>query len=275
MAIVSDNLIHFLARAHKDNPNNQFDICKLIIENGLRVSQYITKFPDGSYVSNHAVCFTDIPLKECNEHTSVYGKFGIGFKKSFIKNAGGNPARYFVDYVPGQQSTTGIKSESRGAFFLNLWHQFQQINKLNNLLNDNPNMDLYDDNHNIIINRHDLRTLIDSMVYTFSFDKEMGDLGIARDETKEIDLYYKEREWRLVPSALNEASGSIVLNQTDNCFYYPFEREHVNMFVVPNEGIRKNLLDYFQSIQSNADNHLIRFKENLPPIINYDDLQFW
>lgn len=97
----------------------------------------------------------------------------------------------------------------------------------------------------------------------------------ARDETKEIDLFYKEREWRLVPSSLDNDSGAVVLNQNDNLLYYTFEREHVNMFVVPNEGIRKELLDYFLSFDSQADYRLMKFKENIPPIINYDDLQFW
>jgi hypothetical protein len=37
---------------------------------------------------------------------------------------------------------------------------------------------------------------IDWMISSFSFGKAMGDLGFARDETKGVDPYYEEREWR-------------------------------------------------------------------------------
>ncbi len=151
MPIISDNLIHFLARSNKDNPNKQFEIFKQIFENGLRASKVANKFPDGSCVLNHAVCFTDIPLKECNEHTSIYGKFGIGFKKSFVKNAGGNPARYFVDYIPGEISTLSDVNESRGVFYTNLWAQFRFIKKLNDALLADSTLELFDQKSNKIL----------------------------------------------------------------------------------------------------------------------------
>ncbi len=113
------------------------------------------------------------------------------------------------------------------------------------------------------------------MLYTYSFDKEMGDLGPARDETKEIDLYYKEREWRLVPSSLDQLAGIVIQIQNDNSHYYKFYREDVNMVVVPNEDIRKKMLDYFLSIPNVQNDRLYKFKENLLPIIHYEDLQNW
>ncbi|WP_293008310.1 abortive infection system antitoxin AbiGi family protein [Nitrosomonas sp.] len=275
MPIISDNLIHFLARSNKDNPNKQFEIFKQIFENGLRASKVANKFPDGSCVLNHAVCFTDIPLKECNEHTSIYGKFGIGFKKSFVKNAGGNPARYFVDYIPGEISTLSDVNESRGVFYTNLWAQFRFIKKLNDALLADSTLELFDQKSNKILTTQELSELVASMLYTYSFDKEMGDLGPARDETKEIDLYYKEREWRLVPSSLDQLSGIVIQIQNDNSHYYKFYREDVNMVVVPNEDIRKKMLDYFLSIPNVQNDRLYKFKENLLPIIHYEDLQNW
>ena len=197
MSIISDNLIHFLARSNKDNPEAQLEVCKKIFEKGLRTSRIIIRFPDGDCVYNDAVCFTDIPLRECNEHTAIYGKFGIGFKKSYIKNSGGNPARYFLDYFP---TIFDDYQESRGGLCANLSNQFKFCIKLNNFLKNNPDPDLFDKEGNMIFDRNFLKNFVDSILYALSFDKEMGDLGSARDETKEIDLFYKEREWRLVPT---------------------------------------------------------------------------
>lgn len=46
------------------------------------------KFGESAVVYGQTVCFTDLPLTYCDEHTAIYGKFGIGFKKSFIKTTG-------------------------------------------------------------------------------------------------------------------------------------------------------------------------------------------
>lgn len=274
MSAISDNLIHFLARSDKDSPNRQFNIFKLIIENGLRTSQIQIKFAEGASVLNQIICFTDIPLRECNEHTSIYGKFGIGFKKSYVKNAGGNPARYFLDYMPGQTGTASIY-ESRGGLYLGLCEQYKFMNMLNEHLKTNPDFALFDGEGNIVITNEQLKAQIDSWVFNFSFEKEMGDLGPARDETNEIDLYYKEREWRLVPSKLAETSGAAILSSDNQFFYYKFHRKDVNMVVVPNEEMRATVLDYFLSLRSFDDSRLKNFGENMLPIISYDDLQKW
>src|SRR5271157_3232183 len=107
MAAISDNLIHFLARNDKESPDKQLEVFKLIIQNGLRSSPVMIKFSQGKSIYNDIVCFTDIPLRDCLEHTGVYGKFGIGFKKSYVKRCGGNPARYFLDYMPGRLPSDG------------------------------------------------------------------------------------------------------------------------------------------------------------------------
>ena len=93
MPAIADNLIHFLGRQHKGSPRKQFEIFKAIVQNGLRCSKIQIKFGEAGVVHNEAICFTDIPLSHCDEHTAIYGKFGIGFKKSFVKRKGGNPAR--------------------------------------------------------------------------------------------------------------------------------------------------------------------------------------
>ena len=149
MVAITDNLIHFLGRQYKDSPMRQFEICKSIFVSGLRTGKYTIKFANAGSVHNQVVCFTDIPLKDCNEHTSIYGKFGIGFKKSYVKNMGGNPARYFVDYIPGFSDLT--RQESRGALYHNMCLLFNSINALNQSIHSDPNFTLYDGGGKVLL----------------------------------------------------------------------------------------------------------------------------
>ena len=272
MSAISDNLIHFLARQDKDSPGKQFEVFKLIIESGLRTGMVLIKFNDGGCVYNQTVCFTDIPLRECNEHTSIYGKFGIGFKKSFVKNSGGNPARYFVDYMPGQVAHSG-GVEARGSLYMTLCHQHKLLIKLQDHIKSSNRSPLLNDQGEEVIGVGELNDFTASILYLMSFDKEVGDLGPARDETKEIDLFYKEREWRLVPSHLAQMAG--LCGQIDDYYFYKFKRSDVNMIVVPNDEIRSLVLDYFLSQKSSNDPRLKSFGDNPLPIINYDDLHRW
>ncbi len=180
MSAISENLIHFLARNDKDSPNRQFDVFKLIIEKGLRTGRVQIKFAEGASILNQIICFTDIPLRECNDHTSIYGKFGIGFKKSYVKNAGGNPARYFLDYRPGQTGTDSMV-ESRGGLYHNLCEQYKFMDRLNDGLKTDPNFSLYDHEGSVVVTNEQLKDQIASLIFSFSFEKEMGDLGPARD----------------------------------------------------------------------------------------------
>lgn len=274
MAVISDNLIHFLGRNAKDSPQRQLKVFKSIIENGLQSSKINIKFSEGGAISNQVVCFTDIPLSECHEHTAIYGKFGIGFKKAFVKNRGGNPARYFVDYLPGETLDSTIV-ENRGALYLNLCSHFKIILALQNRLKADPNFKIIDQNGVELIEKEVLKQWVQEQIAIFSFDKEMGDLGPARDETKEIDLYYKEREWRLVPSQLNIMSGTARLNESTSHFIYPFSRSDVNVVVTPNDEIRAEIIRYFMSFDTSPDPRLKEFAVNPLPVVSFDDLQKW
>lgn len=232
------------------------------------------KFDSGTSIINQIICFTDIPLRECNEHTSIYGKFGVGFKKSFVKNAGGNPARYFLDYLPGQTGTV-TSVESRGGLYSVLCSQHKLLMKVNEHLASNPDFELFDAKGTSIFSPATLKQQVNEMIFILSFEKEMGDLGPARDETKEIDLYYKEREWRLVPSTLTLVSGAAKLRDGTETYFYPFDRNDVNMIVVPNDEMRSVVLKYFLSLGNSADERLKSFAENPLPVINYDDLHRW
>lgn len=263
-----DNLIHFLARGEKASPTKQLEILTQIIEQGLRTARTEIKYSDGAYIHNQVICFTDIPLRDCDEHTSIYGKFGIGFKKSFVKRVGGNPARYFLNYHPGQ---IGQISESRGVLFNALSDQLKFIR----LLDGNTNLTASDQDGNVVLSSANLKALRDSLVLSFSFDKEMGDLGPARDGTKENDLYYREREWRIVPSSFSIGSEIAIAEPNSDRYLFRFERNDANVVVVPNEDIRRLVLKYFIKLKEHTDERLRHFGENPLPIINYDDLRQW
>ncbi len=274
MSAISDNLIHFLARADKESPVKQFEVFRSIMENGLRTGPIQIKFPDGASVFNQIICFTDIPLRECAQHTAVYGKFGIGFKKSYVKRVGGNPARYFLDFVPGK-TQDNVSVEARGALFLHLWHLNQLMNKLNERLAIDPEFGLLDKQGEIMLKPEEVKGLVNVLLHVFSYDKEMGDLGPARDESREIDLYYKEREWRLVPSNLSEQAGHSKIDEATKRCTYQFQRADVNMIVVPNEASRLHVLQYLLGLVASPSERLKAFAVDPPPIINYDDLDRW
>lgn len=273
MKAISDNLIHFLGRQLKDSPGKQFEIFKLIVTQGLRCGKTPIKFGESAVVYGQTVCFTDLPLTYCDEHTAIYGKFGIGFKKSFIKNNGGNPARYFVDSYPMETRDTA-KVENRGLLYANLCNHLKIVKGLKDLMSADDKLSIHDEKGNLLLNNDDLVNWVNQQIAVLSFEKEMGDLGSARDDTKEIDLYYKEREWRLVPFLANIISGSVQYGN-EGLMFYKFRREDVNMVVVPNEEMRKIVLEYFEGLISSQDARERTFGENPPPIISYDDLLKW
>ncbi|MFN7920511.1 MAG: abortive infection system antitoxin AbiGi family protein [Bryobacteraceae bacterium] len=277
MSAISDNLIHFLARSEKDNPARQFDVFTSIIETGLRTASTQIKFGGGGSVFNEIVCFTDIPLRECHDHAAIYGRFGIGFKKSYVKRVGGNPARYFVDYLPGQipgKAPGEVMQECRGNLYATLSVHQQFLVLLANLLQKHgKSLTLRDPEGQVVLGHGEVEGLYSTLLLNYSFDKEMGDLGPARDETEHIDVFYKEREWRVVPSRLTIESKSAV--ESGGHYYYGFSRADVNMVVVPSDEIRMQVLDYFHKLRRSKTPRLREFGQNTLPIVIYDDLQRW
>jgi hypothetical protein len=108
----------------------------------------------------------------------------------------------------------------------------------------------------------------------YSFEKETGELGPARDDSKEVDPYYKEREWRLVPLRSGVISGSVIFDEVGQAFY-KFKRSDVHLVITPDQDTRKEVLKYFSSLEVEADGRLLEFYENPLPVIVYDDLKKW
>lgn len=274
MQAITDNLIHFLGREHRDSPRKQLEIFESIIRLGLRCGKIQIKFDQGGAIHNQVVCFSDIPLSMCDEHAATYGKFGIGFKKSFIKKCGGNPARYFINYLPGEMRDDS-RFESRGLLYASLCIQFNVLLRISRAIESDPSFALYDKNGDVYFKPDGLKTWVAQQLSIFSFEKETGELGPARDETREIDLYYKEREWRLVPFQAAVDSGIVKFSDNDGLGYYKFCRNDVNMIVTPNDDLRTKVLRFLLSLEKETDDRLRNFANNPIPVVSYDDLKKW
>lgn len=272
---ISDNLIHFLGKQYKGSPNEQFKIFKSIINNGLRLNKNSIIFSDNGSVNNDIVCFTDIPLRLCNEHAKYYGKFGIGFKKSSIKKCGGHPVRYFINYISAaiMNMPEYDKYDNRGAMYTNLCLHFKLVKKLKDTLDDDANFALYDQNRKEIFSHKDLEDLVNKQLTVLSFEKETGELGPALDNKFAIDPFYKEREWRIVP--LHGNSSSVVRDKETNIYSYIFNRSDINVVVTPNDDTRTEVLRFLLGLENEADDRLKEFARNPLPIITYDDLYNW
>lgn len=253
-------------------PLKQFEIFKNIIKKGLKCSKVRIKFAGWGHVWNHVVCFTDIPLSMCDEHAAIYGKFGIGLKKSFVKNRGGNPARYFVNYLPNETFDEEVV-ENRGTLYFNLCQHFDIFMKIKTHLDTNESFGLYDENGTQLFDYEEIKKWINQQLITFSFEKETGDMGPARDETSEMDTYYREREWRLVPTEASTRSGVLEIDNKD--FLYKFDRKDVNVIITPNNDLRAEVINFLLKLSTEDDPRLQLFSHDLVPVVTYDELHRW
>lgn len=86
----SDNLFHF---------TKSIDVLKLILKNGI-YPRYCFEdvewfdFKKHKQIAFPMCCFCDIPLSRIQEHTSFYGKYGLGFTKEWGITNGLNPVVY-------------------------------------------------------------------------------------------------------------------------------------------------------------------------------------
>lgn len=270
MKAISQTLIHFLGRSTKNDPDKQFEIFKNIIEEGLKLSNITNIFGFGGGVHNESVCFTDIPLNFCDEHTSVYGRFGIGFTKSFVKNCGGNPVSYFVDYPITMRGDDTY--ESRGILFYLYAELLRSSNLLKKYLDSDTNAIIYKNNGEMLLSRDDLETFLNYHIQLLSFTKPMGDLGPARDGDDD-DTFYNEREWRILPVKANIQNGAII--QKESGFFIPFSRSDIRVIIVPNNEVKRKILDYLASFKLSKNPRLFSFSLDMPTIIVYDELKYF
>ncbi len=263
MKVISDNLIHFLGKGK--SPEEQLEIFKSIITDGLRLKKTEIKFGNSGSIHNSIVCFTDIPLSLCDDHTENYGKFGIGFKKSSIKRDGGHPARYFIDSFPNDN----YKNDFRWSMQNNLVKQIGMILKLDNL----KNTELFDNKGNKVLEKDFLDEWLTTQKTVLSFEQKTRELGPEKDKNEDGDKYFKEREWRLIP--LNGTRfNSKKIKKVDEDHYYDFQRDDVNIIITPKEKIRIQVVNFLNSLDK-RNSRLKEFSENPLPVIAYDNLQNW
>jgi hypothetical protein len=266
MRAISELLVHFLGKDFKNEPNKQFEIFQSIINDGLRCSKIDVKFGFEGCIYGSAVCFTDIPLNFCDEHTAFYGKFGIAFTKAFVKDAGGNPAHYFVDYAPSMTNREDIV-ENRGLLYMTATNLFKNLLTMSKELQGEEFKGLYDHESRMIYTKDEFESFANHLQQFLTFMKPMGDLGPARDGSDQIDQYYKEREWRIVPYVGSIMSGRAVISPEDH-IHYKFKRRDVKLIIVPNNEIRKKVIEWFAMYEIDDE----EYAEDPPPVLVYDDL---
>ncbi len=230
MEATSTTLFHFLDRAHKSEPNKQFETFKGIMESGLRFSE--VNFLEN--VGCEAICFTDLPLQLSQEHVSVYGSFGLGFSKEFVRNHGGNPVFYIDEYLVSHEDNHS--NIFRGPM----------SNLTKRLINE------------IRKKKHD-DEIIQPLTLLLANCKEMGDIGPASDYTNRNDSYYKEREWRIL-NYTNMQIKEWFVQENDRAFIKvnPID---LRIIVTPNDEIRRKVVDYFVTNKIEAE---------MPAVICYE-----
>lgn len=266
---VSNTLFHFIDRSHKNEPIRQFDTFKSIIENGLKFSDISVEHWEVKF-SNKGICFTDLPLYLSEQHSIVYGKFGIGFTKEFVKNRGGNPVFYFVDWdgLHEPNQLYGL----RGILMENLKNTAKLCLDISNL-NFEPSKILLQDGTGKareITPSVNLMSLANQMWQMFSMFKEIGDLGPASDYTNRNDTYYLEREWRIILYKLHETSEYGFIDERNDEIFLKIQQRDIRIITVPNEDIRRMVYDYFWQQKESHPNDFD--KQYIPTIIVYDEL---
>lgn len=264
MNAVSETLFHFIDRVHRNEPAHQLEVFKSIMENGLKFSDVVVNHLEAKF-SNKGICFTDIPLSLSDEHTESYGKFGIGFSREFVKNKGGNPVFYFVNWNDIRSATN--PDSLRGILSDNLKTVAKFCLAISNLEKEHGSIILRDKNGKDIEYKDDL--LANHMRQLFSMFKEIGDLGPASDYTRRKDVYYLEREWRIISYALH--GDNTISTKIGNDIFLKIKQSDIRIITVPNEDTRKAVLNYFeerkQSNPSDVD------KQYVPSVIIYDELK--
>ncbi len=139
----SDELTHFIGRGARstfdDYEAEQYRILSEILRNGWLTfppheKKYapatvklnlIKSYENKLIVQEGCICFCDIPLKSMAIHMKKYSRFGIGFSKSFLIDAGANPVFYFE--VFGLETGAGMRFGKGGILFDEIFGIGEQI----------------------------------------------------------------------------------------------------------------------------------------------------
>ena len=177
---VSNELVHWTGRGKSNE--HAFSILRTICdEESLRLSYCPTYVHPDFQQKPEMVCFTDIPLKHSHEHCNIFGKFGIGFKKSTMIRYGANPVLY----------TTGM--------------HFDRIKHINSFLKRMKDLE------------KDREWRAEMEPYTFTEDETVALREVTeflqeysyKNRDEEDYVTYHQREWRVAFSSLPFAGGGM------------------------------------------------------------------
>lgn len=128
---VSEELTHFVGRNLSSEEERYLLLLSILREGVLsfpphfpRKGQQAATFSDDQHLSTNmryttgTVCFCDIPPGDLHLHMRKYGRFGLGFRKSFLRGQSVNPV-FYVDAtgtIPlADQADTG--DPTRGGLY--------------------------------------------------------------------------------------------------------------------------------------------------------------
>jgi hypothetical protein len=210
---ISEHLVHWTGR--KGTDESAFNALEAICTEKILRLSYCPNYKNKGYEPKSAmVCFTDIPLKHSKEHCSIFGKFGIGFKKNKLIEYGANPALY----------TTGV--------------HFNRIKNIGALL---ARMEDFEKDR-------EWKSEIEH--YQFTEEETLALQEVTdflqeysyKNEDHEDYVTYYQREWRLTFRSLPFAGGSKPHSPGMSCFYtrngvsysiFKYSPEDVEFIIAP------------------------------------------
>lgn len=175
--MIAGSLFHF---------TNDLKTLQIILESQRLLASYNIEdirgfYPDEQFLAIPMVCFCDIPLKNVSDnHTEIYGGFGLGFKKVWgIKN-GINPIMYRTDNSLIAPYIETLTEETTSIF-----HEIEKLNEMQESVYLPEAENIYFSLQKIKTSQRNLIGFIKK--YQVSAAKKAN--------------YYLEREWRWVPSS--------------------------------------------------------------------------
>tara|TARA_R110000744_G_scaffold133260_1_gene241610 strand:+ start:339 stop:1250 length:912 start_codon:yes stop_codon:yes gene_type:complete len=133
-------------------------------------------------------CFCDIPLSQINNHTSTYGNYGLGLKKSWGEKHGITPVAYVY------KNSMWVKQLEE---LFEIFAKYIPEIKDKSLISSNGSIKTYDGKS---VHLKNIDAFSNNYRYIFSFIKPYeGTLFRLEKKNKANVKFYDEKEWRYVP----------------------------------------------------------------------------
>lgn len=206
---------------------------------------------------SRAICFTDIPFSECQQHCEYFSHFGISFPKHYLIKYGASPVLYCVN-------PRIIMSINKIYDFFQAIHSEHMEDFITNYKGDVNKSSLF----NSYLSAQQALRFISGLLKNYSL-KEIEDCHIGREEESLIEKidenfiyedefpYYYEREWRMI----FDPPRTTWCTDFESNVYFPILPSEIRSLIVP----RKYFQDLCGQIKS-------IFPESQISIFLYEDL---